>query len=52
VTSLIDPTLLLPTLIAAMAYTLTPGPAFLALLGIGATQGAGGGRVPGRAPGG
>ena len=39
VTSLIDPTLLLPTLIAAMAYTLTPGPAFLALLGIGATQG-------------
>ena len=37
--TLIDPTLLLPTLIAAMAYTLTPGPAFLALLGIGATQG-------------
>ncbi|MEZ5831565.1 MAG: LysE family translocator [Dongiaceae bacterium] len=38
-TSLIDPTLLLPALLAAMAYTLTPGPAFLALLGIGATQG-------------
>lgn len=36
---LIDPSLLLPTLLAAMAYTLTPGPAFLALLGIGATQG-------------
>jgi threonine/homoserine/homoserine lactone efflux protein len=36
---LIDPTLLLPTLFAAIAYTLTPGPAFLALLGIGATQG-------------
>ncbi len=29
--TLIDPTLLLPTLVAAMAYTLTPGPAFLAL---------------------
>jgi threonine/homoserine/homoserine lactone efflux protein len=37
--SLVDPTLLLPTLVAAIAYTLTPGPAFLALLGIGATQG-------------
>jgi threonine/homoserine/homoserine lactone efflux protein len=37
--SLIDPTLLLPALLAAAAYTLTPGPAFLALLGIGATQG-------------
>src|SRR6185295_13138268 len=37
--TLIDPTLLLPALLAAMAYTLTPGPAFLALLGIGATQG-------------
>jgi threonine/homoserine/homoserine lactone efflux protein len=35
----IDATLLLPTLLAAAAYTLTPGPAFLALLGIGATQG-------------
>jgi len=35
----IDPTLLLPALLAAAAYTLTPGPAFLALLGIGATQG-------------
>lgn len=39
VTPLIDPTLLLPALAAAAAYTLTPGPAFLALLGIGATQG-------------
>jgi threonine/homoserine/homoserine lactone efflux protein len=37
--TLIDPTLLLPALLAAAAYTLTPGPAFLALLGIGATQG-------------
>lgn len=37
--SLIDPTLLLPALLAAAAYTLTPGPAFLALLGIGAVQG-------------
>ena len=37
--SLFEPALLLPTLLAAMAYTLTPGPAFLALLGIGATQG-------------
>jgi threonine/homoserine/homoserine lactone efflux protein len=39
VTPLIDPTLLLPALLAAAAYTLTPGPAFLALLGIGAVQG-------------
>jgi threonine/homoserine/homoserine lactone efflux protein len=38
-TAIIDPTLLLPALLAAAAYTLTPGPAFLALLGIGATQG-------------
>ena len=38
-TPFIDPTLLLPALLAAAAYTLTPGPAFLALLGIGATQG-------------
>lgn len=37
--SLIEPTLLVPALLAAAAYTLTPGPAFLALLGIGATQG-------------
>jgi threonine/homoserine/homoserine lactone efflux protein len=37
--TLIDPTLLLPALLAAAAYTLTPGPAFLALLGIGAVQG-------------
>jgi threonine/homoserine/homoserine lactone efflux protein len=37
--TLIDTTLLLPALLAAAAYTLTPGPAFLALLGIGATQG-------------
>jgi threonine/homoserine/homoserine lactone efflux protein len=37
--TLIDSTLLLPALLAAAAYTLTPGPAFLALLGIGATQG-------------
>lgn len=37
--ALVDPTLLLPALLAAAAYTLTPGPAFLALLGIGATQG-------------
>ena len=36
---LIDPSLLLPALLAAAAYTLTPGPAFLALLGIGAVQG-------------
>lgn len=36
---IIDPTLLLPALLAAAAYTLTPGPAFLALLGIGAVQG-------------
>lgn len=36
---LVDTTLLVPVLLAAMAYTLTPGPAFLALLGIGATQG-------------
>lgn len=39
VSSLIEPTLLVPALLAAAAYTLTPGPAFLALLGIGATQG-------------
>lgn len=38
-TPLLDPTLLLPALLAAAAYTLTPGPAFLALLGIGAVQG-------------
>lgn len=38
-TALVDPTLLLPALLAAAAYTLTPGPAFLALLGIGAVQG-------------
>jgi threonine/homoserine/homoserine lactone efflux protein len=36
---LLDPTLLLPAFLAAAAYTLTPGPAFLALLGIGAVQG-------------
>lgn len=38
-TPLLDPTLLLPAFLAAAAYTLTPGPAFLALLGIGAVQG-------------
>ncbi|MGH6891424.1 MAG: LysE family translocator [Dongiaceae bacterium] len=38
-TTLLDASLLLPALLAAAAYTLTPGPAFLALLGIGATQG-------------
>src|SRR5688572_33131664 len=35
----IDPSLLVPAFLAAAAYTLTPGPAFLALLGIGAVQG-------------
>ncbi len=35
----VDPTLLLPAFLAAATYTLTPGPAFLALLGIGAVQG-------------
>ena len=39
VSPLLDPSLLLPALLAAAAYTLTPGPAFLALLGIGAVQG-------------
>lgn len=33
------PTLLIGAFAAAMAYVLTPGPAFLALLGIGAGQG-------------
>lgn len=33
------PTLLLASFAAAAAYTLTPGPGFLALLGIGAAQG-------------
>ncbi len=33
------PTLLLAAFAAAAAYTLTPGPGFLALLGIGAAQG-------------
>lgn len=33
------PALLLASFIAAAAYTLTPGPGFLALLGIGAAQG-------------
>lgn len=34
-----DPMLLVGAATAAAAYTLTPGPAFLALLGIGASQG-------------
>lgn len=36
---MIDPAMLGAAAIAAAAYTLTPGPAFLALLGIGASQG-------------
>ena len=34
-----SPTLLLASCVAGAAYTLTPGPGFLALLGIGAAQG-------------
>ena len=34
-----SPTLLLASAVAGAAYTLTPGPGFLALLGIGAAQG-------------
>jgi threonine/homoserine/homoserine lactone efflux protein len=35
----VTPTLLLAAAVAGAAYTLTPGPGFLALLGIGAAQG-------------
>jgi threonine/homoserine/homoserine lactone efflux protein len=36
---MIDPSLLLASFAAGAAYTLTPGPGFIALLGIGAAQG-------------
>lgn len=38
-----DPTLLAASFAAGAAYTLTPGPGFVALLGIGAAQGRGAG---------
>jgi threonine/homoserine/homoserine lactone efflux protein len=40
---MIAPTLLLASFAAGAAYTLTPGPGFIALLGIGAAQGRGAG---------